>query len=66
MKWYQKLRFARKVKTLSIREAADKACISNAYLCQIEQGKIENPSFFKIHELLRLYNLSFDDIEDDT
>ena len=58
MKWFEKLKFARRVKGWSLREAADKAGISNAYLCQIESGKINDPSFFKTVNLMNLYNLS--------
>lgn len=65
MKWYQKLKFARKVKGLTLREAAARVCLSNAYLCEIEKGKIKDPSFFKIQALLNLYNLTFEDIEDE-
>lgn len=65
MKWYQKLKFARKVKGFTLDETASKACMSKSYLWAIEKGKVADPSFFKIHELLRLYNLSFEDIEDE-
>lgn len=65
MKWYQKLRFARKVKGLSLEEVAEKACMSKSYLWAIEKGRVADPSFFKILGLLHLYNLTFEDIEDE-
>ena len=64
MKWYKKLQFARKVAGLSLKEVKKKIGISDAYLSQIENGKIEDPSYFKIRQLLMLYNLNYCDIED--
>lgn len=64
MEWYQKLKFARKVKGLSLKEAAAKVKMSSSYLWAIEKGDISDPSFFKILGLLYLYNLTFEDIED--
>jgi len=66
MKWYQKLKFARKVKGLSLEEVAAKGFISKSYLWEIERGTIPDPSFFKILDLLNLYNLTSNDIEDET
>lgn len=65
MQWYQKLKFARKVKGLTLDETASKVCIGKSYLWAIEAGKIRDPSFFKMHALLHLYNLNFEDIEDE-
>lgn len=62
MEWYQKLKFARKVKGLSLDEVVATGCISKSYLCEIEKGKIANPSIGKISGLLRLYNITFDDL----
>lgn len=62
MKWFEKLQFARKVKKLSIRSVAKKVGFSNAYLCQLENGQIAEPSYFKITRLLNLYNLSHKDL----
>ncbi len=63
MKWFEKLAFARKIKGFSFREVESQTGISNAYLCEIESGKIKDPSYFKIADLLKLYNLSHKDIE---
>ncbi|MBW2576205.1 MAG: helix-turn-helix transcriptional regulator [Deltaproteobacteria bacterium] len=65
MKWYEKLKFARKVMQLTLREVADLTGMSNPYICEIEHGQISDPSFFKIVKLLKLYNLKFEDIEDE-
>lgn len=62
MEWDEKLKFARKVKGLSLDEVASKGIISKSYLCEIERGKIANPSIGKIASLLRLYNITFDDL----
>ncbi len=64
MKWYQKLKFARRVKGLSLDQVASEILISKSYLCEIERGKVKDPSFFKIVNLLHLYNLTFDDMEE--
>jgi transcriptional regulator with XRE-family HTH domain len=64
MKWHEKLRFARKVLRLSLRSVENETGISNPYLCQLENGQIISPSFFKINKLLRFYNLKAEDIED--
>ena len=60
--WYEKLKFARKVKGLSIRSVSEMVNVSNPYICEIENGKINDPSFFKMAKLLKLYNLSFEDM----
>lgn len=66
MRWFERLKFARKVKGLSLDEVASKGIISKSYLFEIEKGKIENPSIGKIAGLLRLYNIDFDDIFSET
>lgn len=38
--------------------------ISNAYICEIESGKIKDPSYFKIIKLLNIYNLEHSNIID--
>jgi len=65
MKWFEKLKFARKIAGLSQRDVATKTDMSDAYICEIENGKIIDPSYFKISRLLVLYNLDPEDIEDD-
>ncbi len=63
MEWHEKLQFARKVAGLSLREVKAITEISDAYLCELENGRIENPSFFKMMKLLKLYNIEVADIE---
>ncbi len=65
MQWFEKLKFARKIAALSQREVAAKTDMSDAYLCEIETGKITDPSYFKISRLLSLYNLDHSDIKND-
>ena len=57
MTWNEKLKFARKVSRLTLRAVEDATGISNAYLSQLENGQIEDPSFFKMMKLVQFYNL---------
>ena len=61
MQWCEKLKFARKVSKLTLRAVEEKTGISNAYLSQLENGQIEEPSFFKMMELINFYNLEVAD-----
>ena len=63
MQWPKILKFARKVSGLSLRDVAKKTGLSNPYISQLENGHIEEPSFFKIVKLLKLYNLDAGDLE---
>lgn len=62
MTWWERLRFARKVKGFTLREVERLTGISNPYLCQIEAGSVDEPSFFKIVKLMKLYNLNVEDL----
>jgi transcriptional regulator with XRE-family HTH domain len=62
MKWYEKIRFARKVSGLSVRDVSKQIGITNGYFNQIENGQIKDPSFFKIAKIMKLFNLSIDDL----
>lgn len=66
MKWYEKLKFARKVKGMTLREVEEETGISNSYLCQLERGQIKKPSFFKLVKLIELYNLDIGDLNEKT
>jgi transcriptional regulator with XRE-family HTH domain len=57
MTWNEKLKFARKVSRLTLRAVENATGISNAYLSQLENGQIKDPSFFKMMKLLQFYNL---------
>lgn len=61
MKWHEKLKFARKILKLSLRDVEGATGISNPYLCQLENGQIKEPSFFKMMALINFYNLSLSD-----
>lgn len=41
---------------LTLRQVEEATGISNAYLSQLENGKIANPSYNTVRTLLRLYN----------
>lgn len=46
----------------SLRQVEKDTGISNAYLSQLESGKIKNPGIFVIAELCRYYGLSIDEV----
>ena len=54
------LRRVRRVKNITLRTVQDKTGISNAYLSQIENGKIGSPSPNILYKLANLYDLSYD------
>jgi transcriptional regulator with XRE-family HTH domain len=56
------LRAAREQKSLSLRAVEKQLGISNAYLSQIESGKIKQPSPIILHKLSELYNISYSEI----
>ncbi len=57
MTWYQRLKFARKVSWLTLRQVSKRSGLSNPYISQLENGKVSDPGFFTIMVLLRVYNL---------
>ena len=62
MEWHHVLKLARVNAGFSLREVEKQADVSNSYVSQIENGRIKEPSFFKMIRLLTLYNLSARDI----
>jgi len=56
------LREARELKNLSLRAVEQAIGISNAYLSQLENGKIRKPSPFFLHKLSKLYDISYDQL----
>jgi transcriptional regulator with XRE-family HTH domain len=62
MDWNEKLKFARKVSGFTLRQVESKTGVSNAYLSQLETGKIKDPGFFTMIKLLDLYNLEPSDM----
>ena len=53
------LRAVRERLRLTLREVEDRTAISNAYLSQIESGKIKEPSPGVLNRLAELYNDSY-------
>lgn len=49
----------RKDRKLSLREVEAETGISNAYLSQLETGKIREPSPVNLHKLSELYRVSY-------
>jgi transcriptional regulator with XRE-family HTH domain len=50
---------ARKRKELTLRAVQDSIGISNAYLSQLETGKVQSPSPVVLHKLAELYELPY-------
>ena len=53
------LRDLRETQGLSLRDAEGKSGISNAYISQLESGKIQNPSPHMLHKLAKAYNVPY-------
>jgi HTH-type transcriptional regulator, competence development regulator len=56
------LQAARKRAGLSLRAAEEAAGVSNAYLSQLEQGKIKQPSPTILHKLSEIYQVAYEDL----
>ena len=54
------LKQSRKESGLTLRDVEEKIGISNAYLSQLENQKISNPSPQILHKLADCYNISYD------
>lgn len=50
----------REAKGLTLREVEKKTDVSNAYLSQLEQGKIKQPSPLTLHKLAAVYGVSYE------
>jgi transcriptional regulator with XRE-family HTH domain len=55
------LRTARERKGLTLRAVEQATDVSNAYLSQLESGKIKQPSPVVLHKLSQLYGVSYAD-----
>ena len=55
--YFKALREANKY---TLRDVERKTEISNAYLCQLEQGKIRQPSPITLHKLASLYGVNYE------
>ncbi len=60
--WHQILKTVRAERGFTLREVEEKANVSNAYVSQLENGQIKEPSFFKMHRILSLYGISATDL----
>mgnify|MGYP001328575675 CR=1 FL=1 len=58
----QFLQSAREAKKLSLRAVEKATGISNAYLSQLESGKIKQPSPIFLHKLSELYEIAYNDL----
>lgn len=56
------LKLARESKRLSLRAVESATGISNAYLSQLENGKISKPSPFFLHKLATLYDIGYESL----
>ena len=50
----------RESKGLTLRDVEKKADVSNAYLSQLESGKIKQPSPVILHKLALFYNVAYE------
>ncbi|HZT31633.1 MAG TPA: helix-turn-helix transcriptional regulator [Bryobacteraceae bacterium] len=56
------LKQVRDAQGLSLRDVQGKTEISNAFLSQIESGKVKNPSPVMLHKLATLYRVPYEDL----
>jgi transcriptional regulator with XRE-family HTH domain len=50
----------REAKNLTLREVEKQTEISNAYLSQLETGKVKQPSPLNLYKLAQLYDVSYE------
>jgi transcriptional regulator with XRE-family HTH domain len=50
----------RESKGMTLRDVEKKADVSNAYLSQLESGKIKQPSPLTLHKLSKLFDVSYE------
>lgn len=62
MKVGQILKNGRELQGLSLRQVEEVLNISNAYLSQLENGKIKSPSANYLYRLADLYRLNFEQL----
>jgi len=56
------LKAARELRNLSQRQVEEATGISNAYVSQLESGKIKKPSPIFLHKLAALYDLPYESL----
>ncbi len=50
----------REAKNLTLREVEKQTGVSNAYLSQLETGKVKQPSPLNLHKLAQLYDVQYE------
>ncbi len=50
----------REAKSLTLREVEKRVDVSNAYISQLEQGKVKQPSPLTLHKLSEVYGVSYE------
>ena len=50
----------RESKKMTLRDVEKKADVSNAYLSQLESGKVKQPSPLTLHKLAKIYEVSYE------
>ncbi len=60
----QGLRLARELRKLSLRDVEKATGISNPYLSQLENDKVQKPSPFFLHKLSALYEIEYEMLMD--
>jgi transcriptional regulator with XRE-family HTH domain len=56
----QYFRALRESKAMTLRDVEKMADVSNAYLSQLESGKVRQPSPIILHKLAEIYGVSYD------
>lgn len=56
------LKQARELMTLTLRQVEEVTGVSNAYLSQLENNKIKNPSANILYKLASIYNIKLDNL----
>ena len=60
------LKRAREASNLSLRAVEERIGISNAFLSQLESGKVKQPSPLILHKLAQLYGIEYETLMDAT
>ena len=60
MLWHEQIRLVRYARRLSLRDLEKATGLSNAYLSQLENGKIKEPGFYAISKVLKFYGLDYE------
>lgn len=58
----ERLRWCRKVKGKTLRDVESATGISNAYLSQLETGKIKDPGLYRMKTLTQYYGITLEDL----